>query len=81
MNVTITPGCRNWRLRRTWTLTLSDTTGSLSFSGYSRTQAEGLASSLPVIIGDRPVGAIATQVAIKVFGYLPKSGEVWTKNI
>jgi hypothetical protein len=54
---------RNWYGRQTHAVIIEDSTGRITFRGYSRADARGLADALTPLVGDRPVGELAHYVA------------------
>jgi hypothetical protein len=76
--VTVNRTGRTWYGRPTYSVTLADPTGKISFHGCGHTEAERLALVLAPIVGARPVGALADILAREVLLHEPTIGEEWT---
>lgn len=67
---------RTWYGRPTYAIRFEDPTGHITFHGYSARAAAKAARILTPIVGTRPIGALADEVA-RVMGLNPEVNKEW----
>lgn len=68
---------RRWLLLPAYAVDIVDPTGRITFHGYGRHEADALAAAVGPIIGQRPVGPLAREIALCE----PATGVEWTARL
>jgi hypothetical protein len=78
--ITVTRTGRRWVILPSYSVIIQDSTGKIGFHGNGRKGARLLAAALRPIVGNRPVGPMATIIAEELLTYTPGAGEEWGVN-
>jgi len=81
LTVTATRNGRTWWGRSTYSVTINDPTGTITFHGYNRREAVAMVRTLGPIVGGRPVGALADILAKELLLIEPTQGQEWTARL
>jgi hypothetical protein len=70
---------RTWYGRPAYKVVIEDATGRITFGKYPRKDAEFVADVARPLVGDRPIGKLANEIA-RMYDVDPIPGEIWCKD-